>query len=202
MLYKKPSTHEFQFIAGNLALDFVNTVGNRLGAQRDYLFDTAELRRWVRLAGFLDTQAPPTLSKTKLPLVRQVREELYALFRPLAMSRGVTRRALHELNSRLSRTIGKRQLCCSQETVVWIWRTSRDDPDRVLAPVLLSAANLLVSRFRNQIRQCEGESCGWLFLDRSKAGTRRWCSMTDCGNRVKVRRYYHKHLTTYSQATN
>jgi predicted RNA-binding Zn ribbon-like protein len=191
---KKPSTQDFQFIAGTLELDFVNTVGNRLGRPRDYLPDAVEFRRWVRLAGFLGNQAPPNLSKAGLRLVRQVREELYALFLPLAMGRGISHRALHKLNCQLNRTARKRQLCCNRGTVDWIWKTSRNDPDRVLAPVLLSAATLLVSQFRNQIRQCEDESCGWLFLDRSKAGTRRWCSMRDCGNRAKVRRHYETHF--------
>lgn len=194
---KKPSTQDFQFIAGNLALDFVNTVGNRLARPSDYFPDAVEFRRWVCLASFVDNQAPPGLSDAQLCLIRQVREELYALFRPLAMGYGISRRGLNKLNVRLSRSAGKRQLCCNDETVNWVWKTPRDDPDRVLGPVLLSAANLLVSPSRDQIRQCEGETCGWLFLDRSKAGTRRWCSMRDCGNRAKVRRYYHKHLTKY-----
>jgi predicted RNA-binding Zn ribbon-like protein len=41
------------------------------------------------------------------------------------------------------------------------------------------------------IEQCEGDVCGWLFLDRSPAGRRRWCSMRDCGNRAKARRHYY-----------
>lgn len=193
---KKPSTQDFQFIAGNLALDFVNTVGNRLGTSRDYLSDIAEFRRWVRLAGFLGYEALPGVSDQNLDLVRRVREELYALFWRLAIGHGLSRHALGQLNFRLSRVAGKRQLCRNKDSVDWTWKTLQDDPDRVLAPILLSAANLLVSPSRRQIRQCESQTCGWLFLDRSKAGTRRWCSMGDCGNRAKVARYYDKHLLT------
>ena len=192
----KPSTQDFQFIAGNLALDFVNTVGNRLGTPRDYLSDIAEFRRWVRLAGFLGNEAPPGVNDRKLDLVRRVREKLHALFWRLAIGHGLSRPALGPLNFRLSIVAGKRQLCRNKESVDWAWKTSRDDPDRVLAPILHSAANLLVSPSRRQIRQCESQTCGWLFLDRSKAGTRRWCSMGDCGNRAKVARYYDKHLST------
>ncbi len=192
---KKPSTLDFQFIAGNLALDFVNTVGNRLSKPRDYLTDVVEFRRWIRLAGFLGNQTPPWVTDPQLGLVRRVREELYALFCRLATGRGLSRRALGEFNRRLGRVAKKRQLCLNKESLDWVWKTSRDDPDRALAPILHSAANLLVSRSRSQIRQCEDENCGWLFLDRSKAGRRRWCSMGDCGNRAKARRYYNTHLT-------
>jgi predicted RNA-binding Zn ribbon-like protein len=36
-----------------------------------------------------------------------------------------------------------------------------------------------------RVRECAGEDCGALFLDTSRPGTRRWCSMDTCGNRAK-----------------
>ncbi|RKR75587.1 CGNR zinc finger domain-containing protein [Frondihabitans australicus] len=38
-----------------------------------------------------------------------------------------------------------------------------------------------------RIRHCSAEDCGLVFADESRAGSRRWCSMTTCGNRAKVR---------------
>jgi predicted RNA-binding Zn ribbon-like protein len=38
----------------------------------------------------------------------------------------------------------------------------------------------------------EAGGCGWLFVDESRNGSRRWCSMKDCGNRAKARRHYRK----------
>jgi predicted RNA-binding Zn ribbon-like protein len=63
----------------------------------------------------------------------------------------------------------------------------------LLAPVAWSAADLLVGEESNRIRRCENESCLWLFIDESKAGTRRWCSMSSCGNRAKAQRHYLRH---------
>ena len=40
------------------------------------------------------------------------------------------------------------------------------------------------------VRQCNNERCLWLFVDDSKSGTRRWCSMASCGNRAKAHRHY------------
>ena len=41
-----------------------------------------------------------------------------------------------------------------------------------------------------RVRQCESaQGCGWIFLDSTKGGTRRWCDMKVCGNRAKVRRF-------------
>jgi predicted RNA-binding Zn ribbon-like protein len=161
----------FQLIAGNLALDFVNTVGNRLGDAEDYLVRAADVTRWARLAGL----GPVTVTPRQLHVVRATREEMYHLFRGGSLA---------PLNARLP----TRRLERRGGVVRWRW----DDPDRLLGPILLSAAELLVSGAQTKIRQCDDETCGWLFLDRSRAGRRRWCSMADCGNRAKVRRYYRR----------
>jgi len=60
----------------------------------------------------------------------------------------------------------------------------------LLAPVLWSAGDLLVGRQLSRVRQCANPACGWLFLDDSKSGNRRWCSMSACGNRAKAHRHY------------
>ncbi len=60
----------------------------------------------------------------------------------------------------------------------------------LLAPVLWSAADLLVGNQLARVRQCANPACGWLFLDNSKSGNRRWCSMSACGNRAKAHRHY------------
>ncbi|HXA23747.1 MAG TPA: CGNR zinc finger domain-containing protein [Acetobacteraceae bacterium] len=60
----------------------------------------------------------------------------------------------------------------------------------LLAPTLWSAADLLVGTQLQRVRQCANPECGWLFLDNSKSGNRRWCSMSACGNRAKAHRHY------------
>ncbi|MER5964970.1 CGNR zinc finger domain-containing protein [Streptomyces sp. NPDC002057] len=54
----------------------------------------------------------------------------------------------------------------------------------------LEAEALLGGPSLTRIRRCEGPGCGWFFLDRSRGGTRRWCSSGDCGNRDRARRHY------------
>jgi predicted RNA-binding Zn ribbon-like protein len=61
-----------------------------------------------------------------------------------------------------------------------------------LAPVLWTAGDLLTGSKLDKVRRCANPECGWLFLDDSRAGKRRWCSMSACGNRAKARRHYHK----------
>jgi predicted RNA-binding Zn ribbon-like protein len=187
---KHPSTQDFQFIAGNLALDFINTVGNRLGAARDYLTGVNELNRWTRLAALLPKGSALRLPSREMGTVRRTREELYRLFQPLALGLPISPGALARINRRFGSIAHKRQLRLSKDGISWFWDTPFDDPDYILGPLLLSATSLLANRPSARIRQCQGDTCGWLFLDRSPSGHRRWCSMSDCGNRAKASRHY------------
>jgi predicted RNA-binding Zn ribbon-like protein len=48
-----------------------------------------------------------------------------------------------------------------------------------------SAVELLRSSPTGRLKECPGDRCGWLFLDTSKRGNRRWCSMSECGQEAK-----------------
>jgi len=50
-----------------------------------------------------------------------------------------------------------------------------------------------VSEERARVKECDSDTCDWLFLDRSRNRSRRWCDMSDCGNRAKARRYQARH---------
>ena len=76
----------------------------------------------------------------------------------------------------------------------WVWELPPrpPDPGLLLAPVLWSAGDLLAGSRLRLVRQCANPQCRWLFVDDSKSGTRRWCSMASCGNRAKAHRHYAK----------
>lgn len=63
------------------------------------------------------------------------------------------------------------------------------DWSRPLDEVVASAWELLQGAERARIRRCEGDGCGWLFLDGTKNGSRRYCSPEDCGRRERLRRH-------------
>jgi predicted RNA-binding Zn ribbon-like protein len=180
------------FIAGNLALDFVNTVGYRLGDSKEYLAAPEDLSVWAQQAGILLDGAGLRVTRAHMGRIRAIREELYRLFHTLASGGAPSSRVLAPLNARLAGLAAKRQLRTGGGAVEWVWTGAVHDPVRVLGPVLSSAAELLASGSYRRIRECRGEQCGWLFLDRSRAGRRVWCSMADCGNREKGRRHYQR----------
>ena len=184
------TTHDLQFIAGDLALDFVNTIGNRLGSADEYLRTSADVTLWTRLAGLIGPHQSMRLTARQLGELRSTRERLYDIVRPLALGGALSAAQIEQLDGLFARVVAKRRLVFATTGVEWEWRAGLNDPARVLGPVLASACALFVSGSIGAIRECEGEHCGWLFLDRSPAGRRRWCSMSDCGNRAKARRHY------------
>ncbi|TSB47768.1 CGNR zinc finger domain-containing protein [Alkalicoccobacillus porphyridii] len=62
--------------------------------------------------------------------------------------------------------------------------------DHVLYTIVDSMIHTLDSVSNNRIRKCEHEECTLHFVDTSKSGKRRWCSMELCGNRKKVAEFY------------
>lgn len=121
------------------------------------------------------------------------REALYRLFSTLA--RGEARLGaddLELLNSVLREALAHLEVDATPEGFDWTWRSGDLDSDRILWPVARSAAELLTSDEVPQLRECASETCGWLFVDRSRTRRRKWCDMSTCGNRAKARRYYRR----------
>ena len=122
----------------------------------------------------------------------RLREALFRLFEAARHGDGPAPRDLRLFNAYLHSALRKRRLE-ARGGAAWNWSWTRgagDTFDSVLWPIVLAAADLLTSPGRTQIGECAGEGCGWLFLDTSRTGRRRWCTMRGCGNRAKVRRFY------------
>ncbi len=68
----------------------------------------------------------------------------------------------------------------------WAWPATMA---QVLSTIARDAVDVLTSTARDRVRVCEAQDCDLLFVDTSRPGQRRWCSMQRCGNRAKVRAY-------------
>ena len=191
----KVENYRYQFVAGNLALDFTNTVAYRFhpGKVKDHLQGAEEVRRWANQAHLPDQNAIkscPPLSRVALLRIRAVREQLFGIFRAIANHEPIPVDALRRVDNALRDCRAKQSLSMQRGEIRWGWRLSAGCSDFLLYPILTTATDLLTSASRGLVRQCADEGCGWLFLDRSNARKRRWCSMTDCGNRNKARKHY------------
>ena len=189
--------YRYQFVAGNLALDFVNTVAYRAdpGKKKDHLQRSEDVRRWANQAQLPDRAAissGPLPGTAALRRIRAVREELFAVFHAIASDDPIPADALARVGKALHDCSARRHLSIEGAEVRWTWRPGARCADYLLYPVLTAATDLLTSVSRGLVRQCADAGCGWLFLDRSNARKRRWCSMADCGNRNKARKYYRR----------
>lgn len=64
-----------------------------------------------------------------------------------------------------------------------------DDAAGALAQVVAGVVEASVSGTWERLKICPEDTCAWVFYDRSKNRSRRWCTMDVCGNRAKTRGY-------------
>ena len=121
-----------------------------------------------------------------------LREAIYRAFSMLAASEPIAEKDLALLNRRLAEAPRREKLAHAEGGYAWaVTRIDMTAPG-LLAPVLWSAADLVTHAEHRRVRRCANDLCLWLFVDESKAGSRRWCDMSSCGNRAKSRRHYLK----------
>ena len=179
----------FSYIGGAPALDFVNTVAWRDGDARERLDSLADVKRWATGA---ELPSSAGLKSSDLKEIRAAREELHGALRPLAVGFPADATALEALNRRLGAFARHRRLAWREDGAAWRVAPSAPAVVRFLAPILDSGVAILTEIKADRVKRCEDPQCGWLFLDRSSRGARRWCSMADCGNRAKAQRHYRK----------
>lgn len=196
----------FELTGGALCLDLSNTVDNRLTEKRELLASYSELVAWGHQAGAIDgararalrraAAADPAEAQAALRRARETREVIFAVFAALARGDAPPPGALARLNQALAEALAHLRVQRGLGAgFAWTWDEAERPLDRVAWPAVRSAAELLTGADRTRLRLCADEECGWLFLDRSKNATRRWCDMRVCGNRSKVRRFYERRKT-------
>ncbi len=194
-----------KLVGGRLCLDFINTVGFRDGRtfEEERFHDILDVVAWGSHLGLLTeseaaaavsryTQRPDTGAE-QFSRAFRLREALYAILSSLMRGEQPPAGLLDLLNRELAEGQHNRLLGGSAGSVTWTWRSGISPVDRILWPVALSAAELLTEGDHSRLHQCKSDRCGWIFEDRSKNHSRRWCSMEECGNQAKVRRFRQAH---------
>jgi len=184
----------FLFVGNQLILDFVNTSPLIDGQPTELLPDVSALARWLVAAGL---SAPSLLDAWKAAQSKAHSKDMKALlaFREFVrselrrMERGavVTPEFVECVNQHLQRHPLASQLSMQKGGISKGISFSPKRPSDVFGPLAEDTAQLLTERDPRRLRKCS--SCALHFLDTSKKGTRRWCSMAMCGNRSKVAAY-------------
>jgi predicted RNA-binding Zn ribbon-like protein len=187
---------------GWLSLDFVNTVSDRNEIPMfNYLSSYLHVLEWsVRVEilnadeelQLMELAAREPINSTKSWVnILELREMLFRLFQRVLNGNKPDGKDLNLFNKWLSKSLSKNKIeigillhiQCS-------WDIRPGDFDRPLYPIIKSAYDLLLSEKLDRVKECG--ACGWLFLDKSKNKSRRWCKMDTCGSQEKSKNYYHR----------
>lgn len=182
-------------VGADPVLDFLNTRSEWAGrgpARSEWLTSYQALVIWSGYVGLLtdasvfrlieQASVKPTDAARRLDAAREFRADLYDVLTDssAAGSFDAVARVIDKAAAR------RRLLAVPADGSGF--RAAWDLPEDLGLPLdqlAILAADLLASPSRDHVRACPGDACGWLFLD--PRGRRRWCSMSTCGNRAKVR---------------
>lgn len=196
---------DLRIVGGHPALDLANTMAPRPPAavELEFLPDPATMLRWAGLAGVIDEQEAQRIEHSWEQAAGTAEAALadVCALRDL-IAPALAGHQLEKLTVRWRSAIGRSTLVepgkaagggrdgqegGSGSAVLEIG----NEPTSMIGDRLADAIVDLVRHVDlNRLRVCplaEG-GCGWLFLDRSRNSSRRWCSMDDCGTHAKSRR--------------
>jgi predicted RNA-binding Zn ribbon-like protein len=186
------SRSAFFRVGNHLALDFVNTLAAGPEGPVELLQGDADLWRWARGTELAELLGPAREPGARLdPAVPRLRGALHALFTARIEAREPPAAALRRANEalawpgpapRLGYSAGRLRLRGGSLATI----------RELLGALAGSAAELLEGAPAGRLRRCAGQGCVLLFLDVSKSGRRRWCSMAGCGNRAKAQAHYQR----------
>jgi predicted RNA-binding Zn ribbon-like protein len=177
-----------------LCLDYANSVDwspedeHVDPEQTDVLRTEHLLGRWGRRLDVLRDDAEQA-SAADLRRARALRDAVYRLFSSISRDQKPARKDLDVLMSNYIEAVKHASLVAGEDFYKLDWPAR--DPRRIRYAVATDAIALLqdLSRLK-RVSRCAGRGCGWLFLNTS--GRRRWCSMSTCGSRDKMRRLHQR----------
>ncbi|KLL93448.1 hypothetical protein NJ76_31995 [Rhodococcus sp. IITR03] len=174
----------FPFRSDALCLDFVATVAKRDMADRELLVTDDDVQTWFYVAGLPPAVEP--LADGMLDHARELREAINHLTR----SRVDGHRpdpALIDVINRASHSGPPHPTLSSDGT------TAVPSPavpaEQILSIIARDAIDLFSGEYRDRVRRCLGHDCSLYFVDRSRRGIRRWCSMAACGEKASSAAY-------------
>lgn len=179
---------DVELIGGHPAVDLVNTVAWRGDTARrnDRLTSDVDVVTWAERTGVLQhgVMRPEPGSTVVLDALVPFREALHAVL--LTGGDATARAAVH---SAVVAAVARSDVPAGSP---WRWDIATPALADLPAMAALHAAQLLTAPDVELVRPCSDEACGWLFVDRSRNRSRRWCSSADCGNRARARRHARK----------
>jgi predicted RNA-binding Zn ribbon-like protein len=189
-----PTPETIHLWGETLCLDYANSVfwspedQPADPGQTDVLRTEDMLARWGQRLDLLGDDADQ-VSAAELSCARALRDTVYRLFASISRNQKPAIKHLDELMSNYSEAVTHAFLLAGEGAYKLDWLAR--DPRKIRYAVATDAVALLQDPSRlKRVSRCPGRDCGWLFLNTS--GRRRWCSMSTCGSRDKMRRLHQR----------
>ena len=199
------SAPSFSYLGGRLAIDLVNTVSNWRGPEHPERYDNdklvayADLIAWTELAGAITpdeaealreaAESRPAEAAAVVDRARALRLALHDVLTARLAGETPDEADMAVLNGEVTAHLCAATLVAGPDGFALARAGDETALDAPLWPVARSTVDLLTTPTDlSKVRTCAADVCGWMFLDTS-GGRRRWCSMAECGNQAKVRRF-------------
>jgi len=204
--------HDFEFVGGSVALDFANTLGGTHTApSHEHLVEYKDLVEFARSATTLSRpearrlieEAAHQPARATVVLRRAVvlREAIWRVFDAFATNARADSSDLAKIQEEELAALKHARFAQTGSEVAYHW-SDELALDRPLWDIARAAAELLRSKDDlGRVRECGSDTCEWLFIDKSRNHSRRWCDMNDCGNTAKVRRYRQRGRASKAKAS-
>ena len=194
------ATRPFLFVGNHPCLDFINTELILEGHRTDLLEECADILEWLLRAKLLraneakgiaarlgQAEGVGLLSEAKAfrVVLREMAEQIVA-------RKPVPRSAIETINRLLSQRPGYPQLLRTAGRVERHFYSSTQGPSQFLALLAEAASDLLCTKDLSLVKKCRNQACILFFYDTTKNHARQWCSMSICGNRMKVAAHYRR----------
>jgi predicted RNA-binding Zn ribbon-like protein len=186
-------------VGGNVALDLANTVdAPGLPTEFDHLQHPTTALAWAEQAGLLDhrqrdelaryAELAPDRAATELRRLHRLRRAVEDVFGAVADRTDIPEAAWVALRRAAGDAVAGARLDRRGDHGHPTWEL--DSLDALGRPLAYAAWDLLTSGPLHRVKRCP--ACPWIYLDQSKNGSRRWCTMEDCGKSAKMQRYVAK----------
>lgn len=201
----RTEAHAFRardLVGGHVVVDLVNTVNSRDSDPVDWLDGYRRLLEWATLTDSFDPGAirqlvrsaarDPAGAARALRSIKKLREALHEILTAVGRDNPPPGDAVRRLERSWKQAVAHGRITVPDGRTRVRLEVETSGLAYVEHGIAIRAMELLQALPRERTRVCAGPRCGWLFIDRSKAGRRRWCDMATCGNAAKSRRHYHR----------
>lgn len=188
-------TGTYKLIGEQICFDLVNTISwPGTDREHNWLHNTDNFIQWALATGLISRQQSKKFKSLKeveltaqMKDVLSIRKELYTVLTTFAFEDRIDAEVIKKLDTLFHKIVKHRHI--NTKTHEWIW----DEPVKladILNAVIWNAVYVVTELDHSRIKHCG--TCNWLFYDKTKNKSRRWCDMEDCGSRDKALRYYHR----------